>query len=214
MKTRSGKTYFAEGEELCPVCLDSSWSTIGGSRLLCVEGCGCPVPTLHAHCYLSMITSRDVRSDDACDNKQILCPSCTCSIGECKQQILDKAQFNHDLLRKNNLSYSSEAHVMTHAVIEASRAMILSAREYDNETRNNALSLSTNQSYMLAMADTAIHGLTVGSVMDAKRVMGQLRDTIAECLGSNIARMSDVDLATHYASRDLLESRVFFNAGV
>lgn len=212
MRTRSGKTYFAEGEERCPVCLDSSWATVGETRLLCVEGCGCPVPTTHAHCYLAMTATCDVAGDG---KRMTRCPGCTHEVSEPMAVVMRKAQFNHDVLRKRDPTYSTEKSVMLHAIVSGSRNMIASAKRYDRETRRVALDMARDQGRMLALVDAVSYGIDSGWSADlVKSGLHSLRSMVLRGLVENVRRMSSDDVFEQEMRRRESEARVFLDTGL
>eukprot|EP00873_Tetraselmis_striata_P033764 jgi/Tetstr1/454028/TSEL_040947.t1 len=192
MKTRSGKTYFAEGEERCPVCMDSSWASVGGARLMCVEGCACPVPTTHAHCFLEMTATCDVRGDG---RRMTRCPSCTAEVRERMASVMSKAQHNHDALRAQDPSYSAERSVMMHAVAVGARNMVRSAREYDQDTRDIARDMAAAHGYLVGAADAALRALDEGCAAKARARVSEMKSIVGSALWRNIGRMPPGDAA-------------------
>ena len=166
MKTRSGKTYFGQGEERCPVCLDSSWQAVGGTRLLCVEGCGCPVPSTHAHCYLNMTAACDVAGDG---RRMTRCPGCTREVTEPMPSVFRKAQHNHEVLRRADPAYSTERTAVMHALARGAAGMIEAARHYHARTRRLALGLADAQGELLARAHDIVRCVDSGQSAGAVR---------------------------------------------
>lgn len=186
MKTRSGKTYFADGEERCPICLESSWQTAGETRLMCVEGCGCTVPTTHAHCYLNMTATCDVAGDG---RRMTRCPCCTREVTEAMTSVLSKAQHNHEVLRRINPAYSTERTAMMHAVARGATAMIRAARDYHDQTRRMARELAASQGGLLGFIDAVVRCLDSGQALAARDAAVAARHFASSGLRENMRRM-------------------------
>lgn len=212
MKTRSGKTYFADGEERCPICLESSWQTVGETRLMCVEGCGCPVPTTHAHCYLNMTATCDVAGDG---RRMTRCPSCTREVAEPMPSVLRKAQHNHEVLRRADPSYSSERTAMMHAVARGATNMIDTARNYHARTRHIARGLAAAQGELLGYMHAIIHCVDSGQSAGMVRAAAvAARELVIRGLRDNVRRM-DLEEQWENASRlTTSEARIFVDAGL
>ena len=209
MRTRSGKTYFACGEERCPVCLEPSWQPVGGRRLLCVEGCGCPVPTLHAHCYLMMTAAGDVAETRSGPDR---CPACTAEIAEPRCRLLDKAQFNHDTLRDADPGHSPHPSVAVDALVRACVGAVAAARAFDRETRRAGVRLAHDCGYMAGLARAASVCLAEGMPGRARRALAEL----SACLAGHreYGRLSDREAAAVARGRLELEARVLRDAGL
>lgn len=212
MKTRSGKTYFSQGEERCPVCLDSSWAAVGETRLLCVEGCGCPVPSTHAHCYLSMAATCDVRGDG---RRMTKCPACTCDVKDSMPEVLRKAQHNHNVLCESDPDYSTERSVMMHSLMRGAQNMVACAREFDRDTRDIALRMADEQNVVLALTECALALIDSGADASTVRArVASIRTAVIRMIRENVSRMNWRDYATQDNNRRNLESGVFRDAGL
>lgn len=194
------------------MCLDSSWQAVGETRLMCVEGCGCPVPTTHAHCYLNMTATCDVAGDG---RRMTRCPGCTHEVAEPMSSVMRKAQHNHDALRRADPAYSNERTAMMHAVVCGATNMIDAAREYHARTRRAAMELAETQGALLAHLHAIIHcvdsgrgaGVVRAAAVAARHlVVGGLRDTVR--------RMTWEEQWESATRRAASEARVFVDAGL
>lgn len=169
------------------MCLESSWQTAGDTRLTCVEGCGCPVPTTHAHCYLTMTATCDVAGDG---RRMTRCPACTLEVAEPMPSVLRKAQHNHEAMRRVDPGYSTERTAMMHAVLRGATNMIAAAREYHRRTRQIAREVAETQCRLAGCAQAIVDGVEARQPAETVRAAAvNARDIAMRGLAESVGRV-------------------------
>lgn len=210
MRTRSGKTYFEDSDASCPICLEPSVSTrADGSRLLCVESCGCREPVTHAHCFLRLCKRRMMAGTEA----ENACPACTRDVADI-DRVVQNAQYNHTVLRKEDPSYSSERSVVIHYTVEAIRTVVAEAKAYETETRNMALRFANHQNYLLSLVEAASRLVSSGDPERANNVLLKLRLDLLTGIAENRSRFSYEETLEYFMYLEEMRSVVFFYAGI